>query len=259
LSIGVRLEARRAPALVRRPSRRFEKVFGGVGIDDRIVDAARTLEPGVVRMLDAIYMATALAVGDDLEAVVTYDQRTVEVAKLVGDQRPRRADLRGPSERVPSDSRPWEPRWRTFPSISRAGSSSVRLISSERNERQPHLVAAVLEWLLQRRIHDVGHGRHEHMEHVVAVKALGDQAACGGPRLRRLTIPELAGDDLVEGEVESWVDRFAIDLEALVAPEGTREPGMLGLDEGRPIVRIGRIEQRQVDPVNLATCRGNGP
>src|SRR4051794_4818607 len=46
-----------------------------IAIDDRILDAAGTLEPRVLRTLDAIHLATALAVGDDLEAVVTYDER----------------------------------------------------------------------------------------------------------------------------------------------------------------------------------------
>ncbi len=55
-----------------------------VGIDDRILDAAGTLEPRVLRTLDSIHVATALAVGDDLEAIVTYDERMVEAAKLLG-------------------------------------------------------------------------------------------------------------------------------------------------------------------------------
>lgn len=55
-----------------------------VGIDDRILDAAGTLEPQVLRTLDAIHLATALAVGDDLEMVVTYDERMVDAARLLG-------------------------------------------------------------------------------------------------------------------------------------------------------------------------------
>lgn len=55
-----------------------------VGIDDRILDAAGTLEPQVLRTLDAIHLATAIAVGDDLEAIVTYDERMLDAASLLG-------------------------------------------------------------------------------------------------------------------------------------------------------------------------------
>ena len=69
-----------ALATVREGLRRIDLV----GIDDRILDAAGTLEPRVLRTLDAIHVATAMAVGDDLEAIVTYDERMVEAAKLLG-------------------------------------------------------------------------------------------------------------------------------------------------------------------------------
>ena len=55
-----------------------------VAIDDRILDSAGILEPRVLRTLDAIHLATALAVGDDLDAVVTYDERMLEAARLLG-------------------------------------------------------------------------------------------------------------------------------------------------------------------------------
>lgn len=55
-----------------------------VAVDDRILDAAGTLEPRILRTLDAIHVATALALGDDLMAVVTYDERMVEAARLLG-------------------------------------------------------------------------------------------------------------------------------------------------------------------------------
>ena len=69
-----------ALATVREGLRRVDLV----GIDDRILDAAGTLEPRVLRALDAIHLATAMAVGDDLEAIVTYDERMVDAAKLLG-------------------------------------------------------------------------------------------------------------------------------------------------------------------------------
>jgi uncharacterized protein len=69
-----------ALATVREGLRRVDLV----GIDDRILDAAGTLAPQVLRTLDAIHLATAMAVGDDLDAIVTYDDRMVEAARLMG-------------------------------------------------------------------------------------------------------------------------------------------------------------------------------
>jgi predicted nucleic acid-binding protein len=55
-----------------------------IAIDDRILDSAGILEPRALRTLDAIHLATALALGDDLDAVVTYDERMLEAARLLG-------------------------------------------------------------------------------------------------------------------------------------------------------------------------------
>jgi predicted nucleic acid-binding protein len=69
-----------AMATVREGIRRVDLI----GIDDRILDVAGSLPPGVLRTLDAIHLASALAVGDDLDAIVTYDDRMVAAARLVG-------------------------------------------------------------------------------------------------------------------------------------------------------------------------------
>ena len=69
-----------ALAIVREGLRRVDLI----GIDDRILDGAGTLEPLILRTLDAIHLATAIAVGDDLEAIVTYDERMIDAARLVG-------------------------------------------------------------------------------------------------------------------------------------------------------------------------------
>ena len=69
-----------AVATVREGLRRVDLI----GIDDRILDSAGILEPQVLRTLDAIHLATALAVGDDLDAIVTYDERMAAAARLVG-------------------------------------------------------------------------------------------------------------------------------------------------------------------------------
>ena len=69
-----------ALAAVREGLRRVDLI----GIDDRILDAAGTLGPQVLRTLDAIHLATAIAIGDDLEAIVTYDERMLDAASLLG-------------------------------------------------------------------------------------------------------------------------------------------------------------------------------
>ena len=55
-----------------------------IAVTDSILDAAGMLEPRIVRTLDAIHLATAIALGDDLEVLVTYDTRMAEGARLLG-------------------------------------------------------------------------------------------------------------------------------------------------------------------------------
>lgn len=55
-----------------------------VAVADLILDSAGSLEPGILRTLDAIHLATAMSLGDDLDAVVTYDARMIEGARLLG-------------------------------------------------------------------------------------------------------------------------------------------------------------------------------
>jgi hypothetical protein len=55
-----------------------------IGVEGHVLDAAGILEPRVLRTLDGIHLASALTVGDDLESIVTYDDRMVAAARLVG-------------------------------------------------------------------------------------------------------------------------------------------------------------------------------
>jgi predicted nucleic acid-binding protein len=55
-----------------------------VSIDDRILDGAGLLHPDVLRSLDAIHVATAAAIGDDLSVIVTYDERMIRAAASMG-------------------------------------------------------------------------------------------------------------------------------------------------------------------------------
>lgn len=63
------------------------KVLGRIDvvrINNRILDDAATLRPVEVRSLDAIHLATAFQLGEDLGALVTYDERMAEAAKQSG-------------------------------------------------------------------------------------------------------------------------------------------------------------------------------
>jgi uncharacterized protein len=50
-------------------------------LTDRVRHAASTLAPAQLRTLDAIHVASALALGTDLAAVVTYDVRMQQAAE----------------------------------------------------------------------------------------------------------------------------------------------------------------------------------
>lgn len=55
-----------------------------VRVNDRILNAAGVLRPPELRSLDAIHLATAQELGDELRALVTYDDRMVAAAKHLG-------------------------------------------------------------------------------------------------------------------------------------------------------------------------------
>ena len=55
-----------------------------VRVNDRILNAAGVLRPDDLRSLDAIHLATAHELGDELRALVTHDDRMVAAAKQLG-------------------------------------------------------------------------------------------------------------------------------------------------------------------------------
>lgn len=55
-----------------------------IAIDEEVLLGAAELDPPLVRTLDAIHLATALRLADELEAIVTYDRRMIEAARLHG-------------------------------------------------------------------------------------------------------------------------------------------------------------------------------
>lgn len=52
--------------------------------DDAILVAAADSNPEILRSLDAIHLASAQALGSDLDRVISYDQRMREAAERVG-------------------------------------------------------------------------------------------------------------------------------------------------------------------------------
>jgi uncharacterized protein len=54
-----------------------------IPLDERIVGEARDVKPTSLGTLDAIHVASALSLGSDLAAVVTYDKRMQEAFALV--------------------------------------------------------------------------------------------------------------------------------------------------------------------------------
>lgn len=75
--------ARRARAGVERATRILEGI-ARVPIDDGIVRGAAELVPTALSTLDAIHIATALSLRDDLASVVTYDDRMARAAVTAG-------------------------------------------------------------------------------------------------------------------------------------------------------------------------------
>ena len=82
--VEVRRAATRRPGVARE---RVEDVLGrisAIGLDRTTVAAAGSTGPAALRTLDAIHLASAAALGDDLEAFVTYDRRLADAARVLG-------------------------------------------------------------------------------------------------------------------------------------------------------------------------------
>lgn len=55
-----------------------------VRINDRVLNAAGSLLPSELRSLEAIHLATALQLGDDVRQIITYDERMLAAAYGLG-------------------------------------------------------------------------------------------------------------------------------------------------------------------------------
>ena len=72
---------------VRRLIPEARKLLAGVHLirlDDALLDRAVDLDPTELRSLDSIHLAAAASLGDDLAAVVSYDDRLLAAASSLG-------------------------------------------------------------------------------------------------------------------------------------------------------------------------------
>lgn len=79
----VRAVRRVAPALMLQARMVLDAVTL-VTVSTAIFESAGRLEPIDMRSLDAIHLATALELGDELDGLVSYDQRLVDAAESNG-------------------------------------------------------------------------------------------------------------------------------------------------------------------------------
>lgn len=65
-------------------AREWLRGVGLLPLDDSILDRAASLDPPLLRALDAVDLATALSVREDIGVLFTYDDRLAEAAKRYG-------------------------------------------------------------------------------------------------------------------------------------------------------------------------------
>ena len=79
----VRAVRRVAPELTPQAERVVAQI-SVIELSETIRARARLLEPATLRSLDALHLATALEVRDELDALVTYDARMGDAARTLG-------------------------------------------------------------------------------------------------------------------------------------------------------------------------------
>lgn len=72
-----------APQLVADARRRLETIEL-IRVDDDVLERAATLDQPALRSLDAIHLATALSLGAELVALITYDERMSAASQELG-------------------------------------------------------------------------------------------------------------------------------------------------------------------------------
>lgn len=79
--------ARRGPetaATARNAAAHALEAMTVIELDEELASVAAGLEPATLRTLDAIHLASALTLGDELSAFVTYDTRLGAAARAAG-------------------------------------------------------------------------------------------------------------------------------------------------------------------------------
>ena len=76
--------ARRHSVEALREARRRLDVIALVRLTRDVYERAADLDPAILRSLDALHLAAALSLADELEGIVTYDDRLVEAAAWHG-------------------------------------------------------------------------------------------------------------------------------------------------------------------------------
>ncbi|HRC07783.1 MAG TPA: type II toxin-antitoxin system VapC family toxin [Miltoncostaeales bacterium] len=76
--------ARRLDPRLATGARRVLEAFALIALDTATYERAALLDPDILRSLDALHIAAALSLGDDLEGVVTYDERMAAAAEANG-------------------------------------------------------------------------------------------------------------------------------------------------------------------------------
>ena len=79
----MRAVRRVAPDLANRAGEVVAQV-SVIEVSEPIRASAASLEPATVRSLDALHLATAIEIGDALDAVITYDARMANAARSLG-------------------------------------------------------------------------------------------------------------------------------------------------------------------------------
>jgi predicted nucleic acid-binding protein len=79
----VRAVRRAAPELLPQAERVVAQI-SVVEVSEPIRARARMLDPATVRSLDALHLATALEVGEELDGLISYDARMSQAAKRLG-------------------------------------------------------------------------------------------------------------------------------------------------------------------------------
>jgi predicted nucleic acid-binding protein len=74
----------KATPATRRQAERVLARVALIRVDDWVLDHAVSMDPPELRPLDAVHLATALGIGERLEALITYDSRLGDAAARAG-------------------------------------------------------------------------------------------------------------------------------------------------------------------------------